>query len=160
MRLGSDVAVQASLRCSSDLTPSLGTSICHRCGRKKEKKMFLNHILILSFGLEMFLNPHSSTASVQDQVIAFLQSSLLWNISIVFFMRLTFLKKTICFFKKNQKSSHFRLLFVCVCVVGGMFLLEQIQIVHPWPEKLNCSVPHGIRQIWRCTKTICPSWVI
>jgi len=29
--------VQAS-SCSSDLTPSLGTSICHRCSHKKEKK--------------------------------------------------------------------------------------------------------------------------
>ena len=40
MQLRSDVAVavvQAS-RCSSDSTPSLGTSICCRCGPKKEKK--------------------------------------------------------------------------------------------------------------------------
>ena len=40
MRLGSQVAVvvvQAE-GCSSDWTPSLGTSICRRCGDKKTKK--------------------------------------------------------------------------------------------------------------------------
>ena len=40
MRLGSHVAgaeVQAG-SCSSDLTPSLGTSICHGCCPKKKKK--------------------------------------------------------------------------------------------------------------------------
>ena len=40
MRLGSDVAVavvQAS-SCGSDLTPSLGISICHTCSPKKKKK--------------------------------------------------------------------------------------------------------------------------
>ena len=40
MRLGSKIAVavvQASI-CSSNLTPSLGTSICHRRGPKKQKK--------------------------------------------------------------------------------------------------------------------------
>ena len=39
MRLGSLVAVavvQAG-SCSSDLNPSLGTSMCHRCGPKKTK---------------------------------------------------------------------------------------------------------------------------
>ena len=40
MRLRSDVAISVAVAgsCSSDLTPSLGTSICHRCAlpRKKE----------------------------------------------------------------------------------------------------------------------------
>ena len=39
MQLGSGVAVAVAWgsSCSSDLTPSLGTSICHRYGPKKEK---------------------------------------------------------------------------------------------------------------------------
>ena len=43
MQLGSRVVVavvQAS-SCSSDLTSSLGTSVCHGCGPKKKKKMTL-----------------------------------------------------------------------------------------------------------------------
>ena len=32
------VAVAVAGSCSSDSTPSLGTSICHRCGPKKTKK--------------------------------------------------------------------------------------------------------------------------
>ena len=40
MPLRSCVAVTVAMAhsCSSDSTPSLGTCICHRCGRKKEKK--------------------------------------------------------------------------------------------------------------------------
>ena len=40
MQLGSGLAVACGvgLSCSSDLTPSLGISICHGCGPKKEKK--------------------------------------------------------------------------------------------------------------------------
>ena len=40
MRLGSHVAVAVAYAgsCSSDSTPSLGTSICPGCGPKKEKK--------------------------------------------------------------------------------------------------------------------------
>ena len=40
MWLGSCVAVAVVLACScsSDSTPSLGTSICHGCGRRKDKK--------------------------------------------------------------------------------------------------------------------------
>ena len=39
-RLGSSVAVAVAQAdsCSSDLTPSLGTSICQRCGPKKKKE--------------------------------------------------------------------------------------------------------------------------
>ena len=37
-RLGFHIVVQAS-SCSSNVTPSLGTSICHRCGPKKKKKI-------------------------------------------------------------------------------------------------------------------------
>ena len=39
MWLGSGVAVAVALACScsSNLTPSMGTSICHRCSSKKEK---------------------------------------------------------------------------------------------------------------------------
>ena len=42
--LGSGVAVAVAVAValasghSSDMTPSLGTSICHRCGPKKDKK--------------------------------------------------------------------------------------------------------------------------
>ena len=32
------VAVVVASSCSSDLTPSLGTYICHRCGPKKKNK--------------------------------------------------------------------------------------------------------------------------
>ena len=41
MQLGSgvDVAVAQAGSCSSNLTPSLGTSICLRCGHKKKKKI-------------------------------------------------------------------------------------------------------------------------
>ena len=35
------VAVAVASNYSSDLTPSLGTSICCRCGPKKQKKMFI-----------------------------------------------------------------------------------------------------------------------
>ena len=40
MWLGSDVAMAEGWAgsCNSDLTPSLGTSICHRGGQKKKKK--------------------------------------------------------------------------------------------------------------------------
>ena len=40
MQLGSDIAVAVAVagNYSSDLTPSLGTSICCWCGPKKEKK--------------------------------------------------------------------------------------------------------------------------
>ena len=38
MGLRSCVAVAVASSYSSDLTPSLGTSLCHRCGPKKEKK--------------------------------------------------------------------------------------------------------------------------
>ena len=40
MQLGSDVAVAVVQAggCSWDLTPSLGTSICHECDPKKPKK--------------------------------------------------------------------------------------------------------------------------
>ena len=37
------VAVVEGSSCSSNLTPRLGTSICHVCGPKKTKKMFLNN---------------------------------------------------------------------------------------------------------------------
>ena len=35
--LGSGIAVAVAGSCSSDSTPSLGTSICCRCGPKKQK---------------------------------------------------------------------------------------------------------------------------
>ena len=38
MRLGSSVAVVQAGSCSSDSTPSLGTSICCGCGPEKKKK--------------------------------------------------------------------------------------------------------------------------
>ena len=38
MRLGSGVAVPVAGRCSSDLTPSLGSFICLGCGPKKATK--------------------------------------------------------------------------------------------------------------------------
>ena len=46
MGLGFDIAVIQAGSCSSDLTPSLGTFICHRCGPKKKRKK-KNFILIL-----------------------------------------------------------------------------------------------------------------
>ena len=49
-RLGSSVSVAVVLacRCSSNSTPSLGTSICHRWGPKKQKKkvFFLFHCFL------------------------------------------------------------------------------------------------------------------
>ena len=38
MQLGSHVAVVEAGSCTSDATPSLGTSMCRGCGRKKIKK--------------------------------------------------------------------------------------------------------------------------
>ena len=38
VRSGVAVAVVSASSCSSDLTPSLGTSKCHRCSCKKKKK--------------------------------------------------------------------------------------------------------------------------
>ena len=37
--LGSRIAVAVAGSCSSDLTPSLGTSVCHGCSNKREKTM-------------------------------------------------------------------------------------------------------------------------
>ena len=36
--LGSGMAMAVASSCSSNLTPGLGTSICHRCVLKKKKK--------------------------------------------------------------------------------------------------------------------------
>lgn len=43
MRLGSHVAVAAAQAssCSSDSTPCLGTSICRKCGPKKQEKKIM-----------------------------------------------------------------------------------------------------------------------
>ena len=38
LRSGVAVAVEQASSCSSDLTSSLGTLICYRCGPKKKKK--------------------------------------------------------------------------------------------------------------------------
>ena len=57
MWLGSGVAVavvQAS-SCSSNLTPSLGTSICHGCSPKKENKKIKIQVLALAQGLRIQL---------------------------------------------------------------------------------------------------------
>ena len=45
MQLGPSVAVAVAQvsSCSSDSTPSLGTSICRRCGPKKKKKILIEH---------------------------------------------------------------------------------------------------------------------
>ena len=37
LRSGVAVAMMEASSCSSDSTPSLGTSICHRCGPKESK---------------------------------------------------------------------------------------------------------------------------
>ena len=69
MQLGSHVAVALAEAggYSSDLTPSLGTSICCRCGprkgkktNKQTKKTFLSFFLSLSlfFFFFFFLGPH------------------------------------------------------------------------------------------------------
>ena len=55
MQLKSCIAVAVALAstCSSDSTPSLGTSICHKCGLKKRKKkrhLCVNVHLSASFG--------------------------------------------------------------------------------------------------------------
>ena len=49
MRLGSGVAVALALAgsYSSDLTPSLGISVCHGCGPKKKDKRQKNKLYIL-----------------------------------------------------------------------------------------------------------------
>ena len=39
LQSGIAVAVAKAGRCSSSLTPSLGTSMCHKCGPKKKKKL-------------------------------------------------------------------------------------------------------------------------
>ena len=40
------VAVVQADSCSSDLTPSLGTFICHRCGPKRQKKIFFEFYIL------------------------------------------------------------------------------------------------------------------
>ena len=56
MQLGSSVAVAEASTCSSDSTPGLGTSICHRCGLKRERddmvsgKIPLNNLHLLLEG--------------------------------------------------------------------------------------------------------------
>ena len=49
MRLGSFIAVAlvSASSCSSNSTPSLGTSICHRCGPKKKKIKRVNGSIII-----------------------------------------------------------------------------------------------------------------
>ena len=52
-RLGSGIAaavVQAG-SCSSDLTPSLGTSICRGCGPKKTKKKVSTSLLVVKISM-------------------------------------------------------------------------------------------------------------
>ena len=46
MQLGSHVAVAVAQTgsCSSDSTPSLGSSICCMCGHKKKKKEYLSQL--------------------------------------------------------------------------------------------------------------------
>ena len=49
-RCSSDLALPwlwHRLSCNSDLTPGPGTSLCHRCGHKKEKKKMLMFFLVL-----------------------------------------------------------------------------------------------------------------
>ena len=60
MRLGSHVAVAVVLAgsCSSNLTPSLGTSMCHGCGPKKEKKKKVYKQQMLERGCSNG-NPHT-----------------------------------------------------------------------------------------------------
>ena len=45
MQLGPGVAVAKVGSCSSDVTPSLGTSVCLRCSPTKEKKKKINILL-------------------------------------------------------------------------------------------------------------------
>ena len=56
---GVAVAVAKAGSCSSDYTPSLGTSICHECGPKmtKKKKNTLLEIKSHPKGLHPFLQP-------------------------------------------------------------------------------------------------------
>ena len=55
MQLGSAVALAMALAssCSSDLTPSLGTSICLGCGPKKEKKKSMWWFLVYCICIEV-----------------------------------------------------------------------------------------------------------
>ena len=56
--LGSGVAVTVASSCNSNLTLSLGTSICHECGpeRKKEKNSILLEFPLWHRGLRMQLH--------------------------------------------------------------------------------------------------------
>jgi len=52
-RSGVSVAVAKAGSCSSDLTPSLGTSICHRCSPKKQQQQ---QIFVLAYVSNGFSN--------------------------------------------------------------------------------------------------------
>ena len=52
---GVAVAVASASSCSSKSTPSLGTSICHKCGPKKAKKKKKSYALNLRFQVTFFL---------------------------------------------------------------------------------------------------------
>ena len=63
MQLRSSVAVAVAVAeasgCSSDLTPSLGTSMCCRYGNKKKKNTVeYTHILLLFFFFFVFFGLH------------------------------------------------------------------------------------------------------
>ena len=47
------VAVAQAGNCSSNSTPSLGTSICHRCGPKKAKNKQTKTLLIVKFQAQL-----------------------------------------------------------------------------------------------------------
>ena len=62
LQFGVAVAVAQASSCSSDLTPGLGTSICRRCGCKKEKKKPRSGqwVCLLLMGCRPFLKLHYS----------------------------------------------------------------------------------------------------
>ena len=68
MKLGSCVAVAVAQAggCSSDSTPSLGTSMCCRCGPKKQTNKQTNKTL-LSCTLDVELNNYTNIAQYNLQ---------------------------------------------------------------------------------------------
>ena len=61
------MAVAEAGSCSSDLTPSQGTSICHRCGpKKKAKKKKKKKLERISDGCKFSWDFLSRTSDIQD----------------------------------------------------------------------------------------------
>ena len=74
---GSGIAVSVA-SCSSDLTLSLGTSICHKCGPKRKKKIFLENIYLIGLKpIKYCQRKYWQCLSIHDFLIVFFSVKLM-----------------------------------------------------------------------------------